>query len=115
MSIDNTQHLSKLSKEEIKTVYKKWPNPLTPLAFMIGGLATLGFGIQSANKGPEGMGALIGSVVVFIALVLGSSIYGLVKYSKARKALNLLAEKHSLPQTPLLKEFKKNLKHMRSL
>ncbi len=115
MSIDNTQHLSKLSKEEIKTVYKKWPNPLTPLAFMIGGLATLGFGIQSANKGPEGMDALIGSVVVFITLTLGSSIYTLVKFSKARKTLNMFAEKYSLPSKELLKEFKKNLRHMGSL
>lgn len=115
MSIDTTQHLSKLSHNEIKTVYQKWPNPLLPLGFMMGGILAMAYGLHMHNQGEGSFGSLVGSFAVFIALTLGSSIFGLIKVSKARKVLDTFAEKYSLPPKKLLKEFKQNLKHMKKL
>lgn len=118
MSIDNTEHLSKLSKEEINAVYKKWPSPLMPLGFMIGGLIPMMFVVSRFNPDqatPADTNALIGSATVFIVLTLGSSIYNLAKLSKAKKVLNGFAEQHSLPAVELFKEFRRNLKHVKAL
>lgn len=118
MSIENTQFLSHLSSDEIKTVFKMWPNPLTPLAFMMGGLAVMLYGLLSFNQSnveSRDIGMLIGSVAAFLVLTFGSGIYAMIKLSKARKALNTYAQQKSLPSKELFKEFKKNLKHIKTL
>ena len=115
MSIDSTQHLSKLSKEEIKEVHKKWPNPLLPVGFMMGGLIMVMYTLKMFNQDKSNANALIGAVAIWFVLTMGSGIFNLIKLSKAKKILNTYAEKHALPQKELFKEFKKNLKHIRSL
>ncbi len=115
MSIDSTLHLSKLSHDEIKTVHQKWPNPFITLGFMTGGIAFGAFSLLKHSQGEGSLASLIGGFAVFICLVLGSSIFGLIKVAKARKILNGYANQYSLPQKELLKEFKQNLKHMKDL
>ena len=85
---------------------------------MLGGLAVMIFGLVSfgqSTENPPNLGMLIGSVAVFLALTLGSGIFALTKLSKAKKVLNSYAEQKALPKKEVFREFKKNLKHMKSL
>jgi len=119
MPIESTEHLSKLSSAEIKEVSQKWPNPLTPVAAMIGGLAALMFAVSKTLNtempDSEKLGILLGGVAVFLILTLGALILSLIKLSKAKKILATHAQTHGVPMKGLLKDFKKNLKHIRKL
>jgi len=115
MSLNDTQYLSKLSHDEMKSVLEKWPNPLIPLACMLGGIGAAGYGLLTHNQGEGSVGSLVGSFAVLILLTLGSSIFGLIKLGRAKKALGVVAEKHALPNNELFKEFRSNLKHIKKL
>ncbi len=115
MTIESTQYLSQLSSDEIKSVREKWPNPLLPLGFMMGGIMVMMYALWLHNKGEGSFAMLLGSFIAMIVLTVGSSIFGLMKISKAKTVLNVYAEKYSLPQKDLLKEFRKNLKSINAL
>lgn len=115
MSIDKTQYLSQLPTDEIKLVREKWPNPLVPLGFMMGGIMAMMYALWLHQKGEGSFGMLLGSFITMIVLTIGSSIFGLVKISKAKSVLNVYAEKYSLPPKELLKEFRKNQKSINAL
>jgi|GEM_PF-5577107 len=115
MTIQNTQHLSKLSDEEMKSVLKKWPNPLQLIAIMLGSLGVVGYQLLAQSKGEGSLGSLIGSLAVFLVLTLGALIFIFIKLSRAKKALGILAGAHSLPNKELFGEFRSNLQEIKKL
>lgn len=115
MSIEKTQYLSQLSSDEIKLVREKWPNPLMPLGFMMGGIMAMMYALWQHNKGEGSFGMLVGSFVAMITLTVIPSIFVLVKISRAKKALNVYANKYSIPEKGLLQEFRKNQKSINAL
>ena len=82
-------------------------------SFVVQRLCTKAYSVSNQDK--SNANALIGAVAIWFVLTMGSGIFNLIKLSKAKKILNTYAEKHALPQKELFKEFKKNLKHIRSL
>ena len=71
--------------------------------------------LHKQSQGGGSFESLVGAFAVCVFLTLGSTIFGFMKLSGAKKKLFEKGDSQSLPRKGLLKEFKRNLKYIRKL